>query len=1539
MHSVYSYKSKVSQYSQDLIEAASRTSKFGGIGLNDDTEQEEMMSKVWGAFGLFISRQMRMGRGVTIPHFGTFTFSAPEVLLDGVTNPQIRDKQCRNPVFIVSKEFVKGKQLQTGIYVDNHIRPFNIQTSGKIQQVKVNYTEIGYLGQTTKDIAKYSVDRMIRVLSDKTRVNQHVDMEIPGVGVFQNRPPMVAVRFLNSFISNTKAMPKRPLSERKQKGNMELTAEALSALNFHNTIKENLPTTLDDTGKDYLKNQYNFEIQSQSSLRPSTAGNSRIMSKLGQQTKKSATLISKRPQTAKGTVSNKDFQVYNANLLSNIEYGMKRLRFWLRQNYYRSEDGFLEMCNQAFGRTLNQRIKISFQKFYEAADKMELLLNPEQCAELFAHLDVNGDGFISFDDWRQIIRDDNQHVHYIKDVIYKRQLHADDILKTMGFNRERQPVGVDMLTHGLKTLDITLNEQKARIVALGILDGDKTISMQGLIELLSCLEEDDKTFNPSWFKDILYKIKQRLLGTGSFDTLKRVFEKYDEHNIGSLDTANFKTVLMQSNLRLEVKDINRVVRYLPKVGSNRIDYYNFLLLVERIDITSSAPEIISDTRDFAEKLANLLKRRKVDIVQFLKTIRTWAISNGDQVTENGEVSVEQVSDYLYKFVFYKTDKLDLDNFVEELDLDSDGFIKENDVRPFLTKYQYFDEIWSAPNCSTRNLQVYKNPYMGVTLNSKSLYPFEPLIEEKVDQVLIGIRKKLDFKKMGLVQLFKLLDSDQDGFITIEEFSKNIDQITPLSQPIKDGFFAFMDKQHIGMIDMSQFIKIMQKSIVNPLQNIEDDNFNWENNQIFKIRDWFFFEKLTVEDAFRTLDSKYKGFIEKEDLHEFLGAVLKVKKEDISQGRINRLFKIMDIYKRGRITVDDFRRFLCEDFEQGLNQTVMGNQSIINYSSFDWKLNAKQQLGIVLTRRFNNLIHSFDTISGFKKKLLYEQFSKWVEANLALRGFDLSEKLKHELFSDLDPHKKGYLTESDWENAFKGYNWKDQVMDEVQEMVQKNFENEQKAYKFFCQQNKNQIISFKSFKLAINFLFPRRFIESDILDMWILLSEHSQTVDYSRFLEIFYKQKQGYYETYADMTQRPLESMGNMSVDGKSLREVTEMGAITEIPPFSKEHLLDRIRRFLRSCNQDPKVQFEEADQDNSGWLTNLEFKNAMKKLNFALTNSETDILINLCGADGKIQWRNFLYLIKLRETDQRIVDRAKVRLQHISEMVYTYMLSPKDAFRMFDKNAEHTLDFEQFQNFIREISFLSNEDVPPYSIIKDMFEYIDKRRDGIIDMTEWMDVFQSFEYKPKATVFKSKVNKNYNFLKRPNSSQGPSRRLPYMGMGGGPLSTKHSEKSNTLNKSSENFMSLRQLSMKSGQKRPCTAINNRNQNFLLTREFKMVSPQEKYESMRLGQWESSKEFDKILTAIGRNRKFLLDIFQSYQNMKKPITYQMAKAVIEQMLRNGGIEVKDDGWPVLLKFAEKDGIIDYKFLLDVYKERIKAIDTHPRSIQQELKVQA
>ena len=47
--------------------------------------------------------------------------------------------------------------------------------------------------------------------------------------------------------------------------------------------------------------------------------------------------------------------------------------------------------------------------------------------------------------------------------------------------------------------------------------------------------------------------------------------------------------------------------------------------------------------------------------------------------------------------------------------------------------------------------------------------------------------------------------------------------------------------------------MMSKSIINKWVHIEKDNFNWETQMIMRIREWFARERLTVEDAFRTLD--------------------------------------------------------------------------------------------------------------------------------------------------------------------------------------------------------------------------------------------------------------------------------------------------------------------------------------------------------------------------------------------------------------------------------------------------------------------------------------------------------------------------------------------------------------------------------------------------------------------------------------------------------------------------------------------------------------
>jgi hypothetical protein len=75
------------------------------------------------------------------------------------------------------------------------------------------------------------------------------------------------------------------------------------------------------------------------------------------------------------------------------------------------------------------------------------------------------------------------------------------------------------------------------------------------------------------------------------------------------------------------------------------------------------------------------------------------------------------------------------------------------------------------------------------------------------------------------------------------------------------------------------------------------------------------------------------------------------------------------------------------------------------------------------------------------------------------------------------------------------------------------------------------------------------------------------------------------------------------------------------------------------------------------------------------------------------------------------------------------MLSPKDAFLNFNEDRTGKLTYEQFNKLIVKLSQLAREESPSFPIIRDLFDYIDLRRDGIIDMNEWMQSFRLIEVK------------------------------------------------------------------------------------------------------------------------------------------------------------------------------------------------------------------
>jgi Ca2+-binding EF-hand superfamily protein len=48
-------------------------------------------------------------------------------------------------------------------------------------------------------------------------------------------------------------------------------------------------------------------------------------------------------------------------------------------------------------------------------------------------------------------------------------------------------------------------------------------------------------------------------------------------------------------------------------------------------------------------------------------------------------------------------------------------------------------------------------------------------------------------------------------------------------------------------------------------------------------------------------------------------ILKLEEKEFTEAKLNRLFKLMDQFKRGRVTLMDFRRFLEEGVFYGGNK--------------------------------------------------------------------------------------------------------------------------------------------------------------------------------------------------------------------------------------------------------------------------------------------------------------------------------------------------------------------------------------------------------------------------------------------------------------------------------------------------------------------------------------------------------------------------------------------------------------------------------------------
>mmetsp|Transcript_34388 Transcript_34388/g.45267 ORF Transcript_34388/g.45267 Transcript_34388/m.45267 type:complete len:163 (-) Transcript_34388:518-1006(-) len=125
------------------------------------------------------------------------------------------------------------------------------------------------------------------------------------------------------------------------------------------------------------------------------------------------------------------------------------------------------------------------------------------------------------------------------------------------------------------------------------------------------------------------------------------------------------------------------------------------------------------------------------------------------------------------------------------------------------------------------------------------------------------------------------------------------------------------------------------------------------------------------------------------------------------------------------------------------------------------------------------------------------------------------------------------------------------------------------------------------------------------------------------------------------------------------------------------------------------------------------------------------------NGDGKIDYQEFASKFKDNSYESRMATRAANRMAKLKELMNLHMTSANDAFRFFDVEKDGRITFADFCKLVTKAHELASEKPPTYPIIKDLFDNIDVRKDGMLDLHEWQQTFGRVEQGNSRISFKT----------------------------------------------------------------------------------------------------------------------------------------------------------------------------------------------------------
>jgi hypothetical protein len=333
--------------------------------------------------------------------------------------------------------------------------------------------------------------------------------------------------------------------------------------------------------------------------------------------------------------------------------------------------------------------------------------------------------------------------------------------------------------------------------------------------------------------------------------------------------------------------------------------------------------------------------------------------------------------------------------------------------------------------------------------------------------------------------------------------------------------------------------------------------------------------------------------------------------------------------------------------------------------------------------------------------------------------------------------------------------------DVKNFLQENFINGFDAFKFFVKDKNNDknYITLKEFFDAIENFFPNKYPTNTILKylnkyfgISLTLSNNKndllnkkETISFSefnylyfdtfKFDEEFKRNKSLDTKLHTNRTEIAKtfnnkftqKSQNNFYYSNLFKKNYEKLSNPFDVDPLTK------IKRIICSSKYNLDKFFEKAALEckNNEFIVNkYQFKNIIKKLDIGLTNLEIDQILYQSGKldyNNMIDLRNFVkFLYSQNNTLEAGQKNVATIIGKIKSLIYKYYSNPIICFHVNDTNNEGKIDFDKFKNLIFNMYLQNEEKRPSFTLIKNAFDEIDLRKDGIIDMNEWSKAFGNY---------------------------------------------------------------------------------------------------------------------------------------------------------------------------------------------------------------------